>query len=212
MFRGSVNKRKLRRTIGALAVEVIVVGVGLYGALLLDAYTKSRSEQTQRKQILSSIKQYLQIAATELHEDARETERTLVRPFLDAYERGEMPRPEPVLMGASGLSSNVWEAMLASGGTEVLDPRLITDMELYYSVVRHCVTRIDRFAEMTRRRIVPQLDSEISEFYDTETRRLHRRYEWYPLMLSDYGGQVKRLSKETRDAVNRLEKQLASMR
>ena len=188
-----------------------MLGLGLYGALLLDSYRERRHDQAQRRQILLSMRQYLAGVAVETKESAVETDTGLLRPFKDAYERGEMPRPVPILTGASGMSTGVWEAMLAAGGLDVLDPQLINDVEIYYSIIRHGITVTERFAQMTRQQIVPMLDADISEFYDPSTRRLRRRYEWYPVMLEEYARQIRRMGSETDNVVQRLDDQLQRM-
>ena len=186
--------RNLLKRARSIFVELLIVFVGVYAAFSLDRWNDNRAAERQREQILLALLQNLEVYIEELREESAEFEATHFAPFMDAYENDEMPLPDAIPMGGSGLSSDFWSAMLQAGGLEVLEIETISQIETYYTVLRFAVGRITTFDEVMTAHLVPQLDSGLEEFYDLEDKRLRKRYEWYPMMLGETNRQLHRIS------------------
>ena len=70
--------------------------------------------------------------------------------------------------------------LLQSGGVELLDVETLTALRNDESVIRWGLSRIARYQKLSDELIVPNLDQDISFFYDPVTRKLRKRFEIYP--------------------------------
>ncbi len=203
-FFSNKKYRDLFKRLRTVLIELLIVFVGVYAAFSLDRWNDGREAERQREQILLALLRNVEVYLGELREVSEEFELQHYGPFIEAYENGEMPSLEAIPMGGSGLSSDFWSAMLQAGGLEVLDIETIGHIESYYTVLRFAVGRITAFDEVMTTQLAPNLDNGLDEFYDTDKRRLRKRYEWYPRMLTETNRQLKRVS----DAANSLVAQL----
>ena len=67
-------------------------------------------------------------------------------------------------------------------------------------------------AEGVRKTAAALVDADIGQLYAVRTRRLYRRFEWYPPMLADYAAQIRRLAVESENVVKRTDAQLERMK
>ena len=189
-----IKSRNLFKRVQSIFVELVIVFVGVYAAFSLDRWNDKRAAEQQREQILLALLQNLEVYIDELREESSEFETTHFAPFMEAYENDEMPFPDAIPMGGSGLNSDFWSAMLQAVGLEVLEIETISQIETYYTVLRFAVGRITTFDGAMTAQLVPNLDSGLEEFYNLEDKRLLKRYEWYPRMLSETNRQLQRIS------------------
>ena len=73
--------------------------------------------------------------------------------------------------------------LLQSGGTELLDLETRTALRNDESVIRWGLSRLQRYQKLSDELIVPNLDQDISFFYDPATKKLRKRFEIYPEAL-----------------------------
>ncbi len=87
--------------------------------------------------------------------------------YKKKFESGEKPRPayyrEP---RASGAPTAAWEAMLASGAYELLDPILFWEITMYYNRVISVNAVFDRYMIRCEEWILTKLQNETSVFYE----------------------------------------------
>ena len=72
---------------------------------------------------------------------------------------------------------------LQAGGIQLLDVKTLTTLRELESVIRWGLNDIARYQKLSDELIVPNLDQDISFFYDPATRKLRKRFEIYPEAL-----------------------------
>jgi hypothetical protein len=73
--------------------------------------------------------------------------------------------------------------LLQSGGIQLLDLQTLTALRNDESVIRWGLSRMPRYQKLSDELIVPNLDQDISFFYDPATKKLRKRFEIYPEAL-----------------------------
>jgi hypothetical protein len=167
---------------GRWAAELLLVFVGVYAAFWLNNYQQHRQDAERRDQILAFIEQTLSegIGSSKINR-AREQEPEATE-FRRALDAGEMPPLRPFVF-ITDYSSSDLATMLQSGGVQLLDVQTLRALRKDESVIRWGLQRMARYQKLSDELIVPNLDQDISFFYDPATKKLRRRFEIYPEAL-----------------------------
>jgi hypothetical protein len=161
--------------------ELVLVFVGVYGAFWLNDYQQHRQGAEQRDRILASIEQTLRqgIESGKINRAKQEREAAEFQRALDA---GEMPALHPFVF-TTDYSPGDFATLLQSGGIQLLDLETLTALRNDESVIRWGLARMARYQKLSDELIVPNLDQDISFFYDAATKKLRKRFEIYPEAL-----------------------------
>ena len=73
--------------------------------------------------------------------------------------------------------------MLQSGGVQLFDVQTLKALRSDESVIRWGLARMARYQKLSDDLIVPNLDQDISFFYDPATKKLRKQFEIYPKAL-----------------------------
>jgi hypothetical protein len=171
-------KRSLLSRIGRWTAELVLVFVGVYAAFWLSNYQQHWQDAERRDQILASLEQQLQegIKSGRINRAKQEQKAAGFRRALDA---GEMPLLEPFVF-ITDYSPRDWATMLQSGGVQLLDVQTLMAVRNDESVIRWGLSRMAWYQKLSDELIVPNLDQDISFFYDPATKKLRKRFEIYP--------------------------------
>jgi hypothetical protein len=166
---------------GGWVTELVLVFVGVSAAFWLSNYQQHRQDAERRDQILVSIEQELRRGiesgkAVTVKEEQRAAE------FRRAGEAGEMPPLHPFVFTTDYSPGDI-ATLLQSGGVQLLDVKTLTALRELESVIRWGLSDIQRYQKLSDELIVPNLDQDISFFYDPATKKLRRRFEIYPQAL-----------------------------
>jgi len=104
--------------------------------------------------------------------------------FRRALAAGEMPPLRPFSF-TTDYSASDMSSVLQSGGYEVLDIKTLTALRDLESTVRWGLDRMTHYQKLSDELIWPNLDQDISFFYDPATKKLRQRFSQYPEMLED---------------------------
>lgn len=174
-----------RKTFGARlvrwTVELVLVFIGVYAAFWLNSYQQHQQEAKRRDQILASLEQTLR-EGIESGKISAAKEEQVTAEFRRALEAGEMPPLDPFVFTTDYTPSDL-ATLLQSGGIELLDVETLTALRNDESVIRWGLSRMAHYQKLSDELIVPNLDQEISFFYDPATRKLRKRFEMYPEAL-----------------------------
>jgi len=175
------QKRSLLSRVGRWAAELLLVFVGVYAAFWLSNYQQHRQDAERRDRILASLEEELRrgIESGKLETAKEEREATEFRRGLDA---GEMPPLRPFVF-TTDYSPGDFATWLQAGGIQLLDVTTLTTLRELESVIRWGLNDIARYQKLSDELIVPNLDQDISFFYDPATRKLRKRFEIYPEAL-----------------------------
>ena len=177
----TTEKRSLLSRIGRWTAELILVFVGVYAAFWLNNYQQHREDAGRRDQILAALEQQLRegIESGKINRAKQEQKATEFRRALGA---GEMPPLEPFVF-TTDYSPTDWATILQSGGVQLLDVQTLMAVRNDESVIRWGLSRMARYQQLSDALIVPNLDQDISFFYDPATKKLRKRFEIYPQAL-----------------------------
>ena len=177
----TTKKRSLLSRIGRWTAELVLVFVGVYAAFWLSNYQQHRQDAERRDRILASLEEELRrgIESGKLETVKEEREATEFRRGLDA---GEMPPLRPFVF-TTDYSPGDFATWLQAGGIQLLEVKTLTTLRELESVIRWGLNDIARYQKLSDELIVPNLDQDISFFYDPATRKLRKRFEIYPKAL-----------------------------
>jgi len=175
------QKRSLLLRVGRWTAELVLVFVGVYAAFWLSNYQQHQQDAERRDRILASLEEELRrgIESGKLETAKEEREATGFRRGLDA---GEMPPLQPFVF-TTDYSPGDFATWLQAGGIQLLDVKTLTTLRELESVIRWGLNDIARYQKLSDELIVPNLDQDISFFYDPATRKLRKRFEIYPEAL-----------------------------
>ena len=197
------KKRSLLSRIGRWTAELILVFVGVYAAFWLNNYQQHRQDAGRRDQILAALEQQLSegIDSGKINRAKQEQKAAEFRRALDA---GEMPPLQPFVF-ITDYSPTDWATMLQSGGVQLLDVQTLMAVRNDESVIRWGLSRMAWYQKLSDELIVPNLDQDISFFYDPVTKKLRKRFDIYPEALDANVQFAKELERTHTDLLKRIQ-------
>jgi hypothetical protein len=175
------EKRSLLSRIGRWTAELVLVFVGVYAAFWLSNYQQRGQDAERRDRILASIERTLG-EGIDSNEKSRVKQRQEAAEFRRALDAGEMPPLRPFVF-TTDYSPGDFAALLQSGGIQLLDLETLTALRNDETIIRWGLSRMTRYTKLSDELIVPNLDQDLSFFYDPSTKKLRKRFEFYPEAL-----------------------------
>ena len=178
---GTIENRSWISQFGRWLAELVLVFVGVYAAFWLNNYEQGREQAKRRDQILAYLEQRLEDGISSAKIDGAKEEK-LVAAFKRSLDAGEMPPLHPFAFSTDYNPADI-ATLLQSGGIELLDVKTLTVLRQLESTVRGDLAAMTHFEKLSDELIAPNLDQDISFFYDPTTKKLRKRYEKYPEAL-----------------------------
>ena len=175
------QKRSLLSRIGRWTAELVLVFVSVYAAFWLNNYQQRQQDAERRDRILASIEQLLQQGIKSGKINRAKQERRAAE-FQRALDAGEMPQLQPFTF-ITDYSPGDFATMLQSGGNQLLDLETLTALRNDESVIRWGLSGMARYQKLSDELIVPNLNQDLSFFYDPTTKKLRKQFEIYPEAL-----------------------------
>jgi nitrogen fixation-related uncharacterized protein len=177
----TTEKHSLFSHFGGWVAELVLVFVGVYAAFWLNNYQQHQQDTERHDRILASIERTLRdgIESNKINRAEQEKEAAEFRRTLDA---GEMPPLHPFVF-TTDYSPGDFATMLQAGGIQLLDLETLTALRNDESVIRWGLSRMARYQKLSDELIIPNLDQDISFFYDPASKKLRKRFEIYPEAL-----------------------------
>jgi hypothetical protein len=169
--------RSVLSTVGRWTAELFLVFVGVYAAFWLNNYQQHQQDVQRRDRILASIEELLQQGIDSGKKNRAKQEQRAAE-FKRALDAGEMPALQPFVF-ITDYSPGDFAAMLQSGGNQLLDLQTLMALRNDESVIRWGLSGIERYQKLSDELIVPNLDQNISFFYDPATGKLRKQFEFY---------------------------------
>jgi hypothetical protein len=167
--------------LGRWAAELLLVFVGVYAAFWLNNYQQHRQEAQRRDQILASLEQEF-LRGIESGKIIGMKQERQAAEFRDALDAGQMPPLRPFVFTTDYSPGDI-ATLLQSGGVELLDVKTLMTLRQLESVIRWGLSDMQRYQKLSDELIVPNLDQDISFFYDPASKKLRKRFEIYPQAL-----------------------------
>ena len=179
----TTEKRSRFSHFGSWIAELVLVFVGVYAAFWLNNYQQRQQDAEQHDRILASIERTLRDGIESNKTNRAEQQRDAAE-FRRALDAGEMPPLHPFVF-TTDYSPGDFATMLQAGGIQLLDLETLTALRNDESVIRWGLSRMARYQKLSDELIVPNLDQDISFFYDPATKKLRKRFEIYPEALQE---------------------------
>jgi len=176
---GTTSRVNFWSRLGRWAAELLLVFVGVYAAFWLSNVQQRQQEAKQRDRILASIEQTLREGIQGSQTNRTEQQEPAAKEFQRALDAGEMPPLRPFVF-ITDYSPSDLATMLQGGGIQLLDLETLKALRDDESVIRWGLARMARYQKLSDELIVPNLDQDISFFYDPATKKLRKRFEIYP--------------------------------
>ena len=173
----TTKKRSPLSRLGRWGAELLLVFVGVYAAFWLSNYQQRGQDAERRDRILASIERTLR-EGIESNEISRAKQQQEAAEFRRALDAGEMPPLRPFVF-TTDYSPGDFAALLQSGGIQLLDLETLTALRNDETIIRWGLSRMTRYTKLSDELIVPNLDQDISFFYDPATKKLRKRFEFY---------------------------------
>lgn len=165
-----------RQNAGRLLFELLIVFVGVTAAFVVDGWRAGRTARVRTDQIAHALR-------TDLAEFAATTRRFVeqIDSGLTKWDSTRAADREPPpffyrIPGSERPPVGVWQAALASGVAESIEPRLLFDLAYLYSEIEGVGARYARYNAFTEQEILPRLKDENPKFYDPVTGELQAAF------------------------------------
>ena len=180
----TTEKRSSFSRFGRWVAELVLVFVGVYAAFWLSNYQQHQQDAQRRDQILGFIEQTLREGIESSKDNRAKEQEPEASEFRRALDAGEMPSLHPFIF-ITDYSPSDLATMLQSGGVQLLDVPTLKALRSDESVIRWGLARMARYQKLSDELIVPNLDQDISFFYDPATKKLRKQFEIYPDALQE---------------------------
>src|SRR6266513_2836219 len=174
----TTEKRSRFAHLGGWVAELVLVFVGVSAAFWLSNYQQHRQDSERRDRILAYIEQTLSQGIESSKVNRAKEQEPEAAEFRRALDAGEMPRVRPFTF-ITDYSPSDLATMLQSGGVQLLDVQTLRALRDDESVIRWGLARMARYQKLSDELIVPNLDQDISFFYDPATKKLRKQFEIY---------------------------------
>jgi len=191
--------KNLGARFGWLIAEVVLVFLGMYGAFVLERMHDDDMDLLRKRQILQALVDEFANYEEELGSASNSLDEGYGIPFFTAYSSGEKPFPRPIPFGGMGsVNTGIWEAMLQSGGIEVLEVELIQGVQGFFKKLQDLLDLYSRFERLSESMILPEMDQSVDFFYEPEGSELRDKYKWYVNSLFTVGMSLRELSEQAK--------------
>ena len=171
MDRGAVAKKPFALLpspdlLSKIALELFIVFVGVSAAFAVENYRDARAQKERRQAVYLALDRELTQMA-ETHGPRFQSEMTKELNAWDkAIARGEKPLPPTFrLPGAERPPTGVWDAAVATGSIELIDPELFYELARFYNRADSAGNLYQRYSEGAQTYIWPYLEEGPKAFW-----------------------------------------------
>ncbi len=197
------QRRSLPARLGHWSAELLLVFLGAYAAFWLTNYQQHRGDLRRHDQILGWLEEQMKEGLENTKRDAVQHDQ-LAAEFRRALAAGEMPPLRPFSF-TTDYSASDTSSLLQSGGYEVLDVKTLGAVRELESTIRWGLDRMSHYQKLSDELIWPNLDQDISFFYDPATKQLRKRFADYPEILEDTAKFFHDLEKAKRELLTQIQ-------
>jgi len=149
----SEERRGWRARLGWLAGELIVIFAGVSAAFVVENYRDSRNQAAEFHQALSGVIEELSRYETR----GREFADTITAKITE-WEQADRSNHRAIpayyrIPGATHPPTAAWNTMVTSGLARLIEPKLRTELGLFYSEFAGIHDNYDRYNQFTEREV-----------------------------------------------------------
>ena len=196
-------KPSIVRNFGRWAAELILVFIGAYAAFWLNGYQERQRDAERRDAIVASLEQDVRKARDEARANAKQLGAAAAA-FRHSLEAGEMPELGMFVFITDYNPADV-ATLLQSGGAELLSAKTLAALRSVESTLRSRIAGMARYEKLSDQLIVPHVEQGAEFFYDPATKRLRKRFAWYPKSLEDAAQFFRDLEQAENELLNQIQ-------
>ena len=196
-------RKSVLSRLGHWSGELLLIFLGAYAAFWLTNYQQHRADVHRHDQLLAWLEQRMQDGLENTKADAVRADHKVTE-FRRALNAGEMPPLSPFSF-TTDYSASDTSSLLQSGGYEVLDIKTLMALHELESTIRWGLDRMAHYQKLSDELIWPNLDQDISFFYDPATKQLRKRFAGYPEVLADTAKFFHDLEKAKRELLTQIQ-------
>lgn len=193
-----------RPVLSKIALELFIVFAGVSAAFAVDDYRDARAQDKRRHAVYQALDRELtQMAETHGPEFQREMVGQLTA-WDSALDRGERPLPPTFkLPGAERPPTGVWDAAVATGSIELIDPELFYELARFYIRADSVGVLYQRYSQGAQADIWPRVKEGPGAFWGSDG-KLRPEILIDVQRLRDFSERQGQLSREARQLRSKL--------
>ena len=161
----------------AAAVDFLIVVVGVFVGLQVSNWNADRERTERTGKIVQAVRRDLGDAIDMETAFGRSVDAALIA-FDAARNRGEYPPPVFLrVQGSDTPPKSVWEAVLQSQLSDLIEPSLLFELGFYYDEREGLGAKFLRYTEFTETEILPRLKEDPRVFYRADGSSLAPMFE-----------------------------------
>lgn len=161
--------------VGRLALELLVVFIGVYAAFAISEYQSRREVDERREQLQAALVNEIRDIVSSTRPVATYLPVQLAR-FDSAVAAGARPGLEPRIEPIR-VQTHMWDATLESGALDIFDVSTVYGISQFYNQLNAGFEQLAQLRELSENVLIPALGADSDEFYDADG--LRPRYAWY---------------------------------
>lgn len=196
--------RAQRAHIFRIAIELVVVFIGVTAAFALENWRSNAEEDRYRRQMIAALSQSIDGLATH-NLEIQALIQTRTSDFEAALARGERPAPPIYREQGAERPPRVWDGIVATGVARSLPPDLYFRLVEYFNRVDAFGERYMRYVAFTEERVLPNLNGDDTSAFYTAKGELRGEYREYVNRLRDLGDLSKLMTENAASVQNELD-------
>jgi hypothetical protein len=185
--------KMIKSALPKIFLDLLIVFSGVSLAFYLSNISERNREKKQIIQYHHLFKNELQLLAHVLKQNNLIIDSAYTQ-FTRERSNGKRPVPQALQLEFP-FRGLVIEASISGDNFSALSPDILKNITAGSSRVKLLENQIHSFNEYVKTVLVPNLDSDISEFYNADG-TLKKKYQWYPeklLILKNHTGQLEKV-------------------
>jgi hypothetical protein len=189
-----------------VALELFIVFVGVSAAFAVENYRDARAQNERRETVYRALDRELKQMA-ETHGPALQRQMTEQLQTWDrAVARGEKPLPPAFrIPDAERPPTGVWNAAVATGTIELVDPELMFELARFYTRAESAGDLYQRYSAAAQIHVWPHLDEGSAAFWEPDG-DLRLEIAAHVQRLRDFRDRQGRLSQEAKALRQKLKR------
>jgi len=185
-----------------LALELVVVFIGVYAAFALSQHEARKEAQERRRQLQDALVREIRDLTNNTRRVAQQLPLQLAQ-FDSAMRAGSrpplIPWTEPVR-----VQTHMWDATLQSGALDLFDIPTVYALSRFYNELTAGFEQVNQLRSLSESVLIPNLERGGDEFYEPGGRALRPKYGWYRAGLGRLAQLAKSITAQGDSLVNQL--------
>jgi hypothetical protein len=160
-----------------LALELLVVFIGVSAAFAMSEYEKRRDAADRRHQLQLALVSEIEDITSNTRRVAEASPVMMAR-FDSLVAAGARPPLDPMIEPVR-VDTHMWEATLQSGGLDLFDVPTVHRLSQFYNQLNAGFEQLDQLRTLSETVLIPNLGLGAEEFYDPADGQLRPKYQWY---------------------------------